>query len=274
MPGILYIVATPIGNLEDMTFRAVRILKEVNRVACEDTRSTRKLLDHYGIITPATSYHDHNEASKAEELINRLRDGESIAIVTDAGTPLVSDPGYRIVKSAREAGIPVVPVPGACAVVTALCASGLGTDAFYFGGFLPAKPQQRRSVLEDSSAIDATIVFYETPHRILEALADIDALFPARIVVLGRELTKLHEEFLTGTAGELGKELASRSQVRGEFTLIMDRYKPTEVAGDATIAERVQRYVAAGMPRMDAMKAVARETGLSKREVYQAVEGA
>ena len=273
MPGALYIVATPIGNLEDMTFRAVRILKEAGRIACEDTRSTRKLLDHYGIATPAVSYHEHNEADRTKELMERLQSGESIALVTDAGTPLISDPGYRIVKAARKAGVEVVPVPGACAAITALSASGLGTDAFYFGGFLPSKTQQRRKTLEQLGMMEATLAFYESPHRILETLAEISGLFPLRQVVLGRELTKLHEEFLVGTAGELRAALGLRPSIKGEFTVLLDRFQPGEqIAGDETLDQRMQRLLGSGLSRMDAMKAAAREIGVSKREVYQRLE--
>ena len=272
-PGTLYLVATPIGNLEDMTFRAVRILKEVGRIACEDTRSTRKLLDHYGIATTAVSYHEHNEAERTKELMDRLQSGESVALVTDAGTPLISDPGYRIVKAAREAGITVVPIPGACAVITALSASGLGTDAFYFGGFLPSKAQQRRKTFEQLGMMEATLAFYESPHRILETLDEIAALFPVRQVVLGRELTKVHEEFLVGTAGELRAELRRRPSIKGEFTVLLERFQPGEqIASDESLEQRMQRLLRLGLSRMDAMKAAARELGVSKREVYQRLE--
>ena len=273
MPGVLYIVATPIGNLEDMTFRAVRILKEVGRIACEDTRSTRKLLDHYSIATTAVSYHEHNEADRTKQLMDRLQSGESVALVTDAGTPLISDPGYRIVRAAREGGIEIVPIPGACAAITALSASGLGTDAFYFGGFLPSKTQQRRKTLEQLGMMEATLAFYESPHRILETLEEIAALFPLRQVVLGRELTKLHEEFLTGTAGEVRAELSSRPSIKGEFTVLLDRFQPGEqIPSDESLEQRIQRLLGSGLSRMDAMKAAAREMGVSKREVYQCLE--
>src|SRR5262249_22009609 len=166
MPGLLYLIATPIGNLEDITYRAVRLLGEADVIACEDTRQTRKLLDHYGIHKPTVSYHEHNEAHRAEELAGRLRDGATMALVSDAGMPLVSDPGYRLVRAAIEAGATVVPVPGPSASLTALAASGLATDAFYFGGFLPAKTGQRTRVLEALADQEATLVFYEAPHRI------------------------------------------------------------------------------------------------------------
>jgi 16S rRNA (cytidine1402-2'-O)-methyltransferase len=259
--------------LEDMTFRAVRILKESARIACEDTRTTRKLLDHYGIATVAVSYHEHNEAERTKELLDRLQWGESVALVSDAGTPLISDPGFRIVKAAREAGISVVPVPGACAAVTALSASGLGTDAFYFGGFLPSKTSQRKKVLEQLGTMEATLAFYESPHRILETLDEISVLFPSRLIVLGRELTKLHEEFLVGTACELRQQLGGRPSVKGEFVLLMDRFQPGEqLAVDESLPQRMARLTTSGLSRMDAMKAAARELGISKREVYQRLE--
>jgi len=183
----LFIVATPIGNLEDITLRAVRVLREVSLIACEDTRHTRKLLDHLGITTPATSYHEHNEAAKAEELIEKLQSGSDIALVSDAGTPLISDPGYRIVAAAVAAGIPVVPIPGPSAILGALAGAGLPTDSFRFGGFLPPKVTQRRKILEELRDESATLVFYEAPHRILEALADVEAVMGTRSVVIARE---------------------------------------------------------------------------------------
>ena len=215
MPGLLYIVATPIGNLEDMTFRAVRILKEVALIACEDTRHTRRLLDHYGIKTPAVSYHEHNETVRTEELIANLRDGNSIALVSDAGTPLISDPGYRIVAAAVAEGIQVVPVPGASAIITALSASGLATDAFRFCGFLPAKASQRRKTIEALAGETVTLVFYEAPHRIVETVADLRLVLGNRPAVLARELTKLHEEFLRGDLASLETVLAERETAQG-----------------------------------------------------------
>ena len=191
MPGTLYIVATPIGNLEDITFRAVRILRDADLIACEDTRQTQKLLSHYGISKRMFSYHEHNEQSRSEELIAELQSGKNIALVTDAGTPLISDPGYRLVAGARMAGVPVSPIPGPGAFLAALSASGLGTDSFVFLGFLPAKKTQRRRVLENWKAAPATLVFYEAPHRIVEALEDIDEILGEREVVLAREL---HED--------------------------------------------------------------------------------
>src|SRR6266852_5445816 len=198
MSGTLYLVATPIGNLEDITHRAVRILREVDLIACEDTRHTRRLLDHYGIARPVTSYHEHNETARAEELVARLAAGTNLALVSDAGMPLVSDPGYRVVAAAVRAGIPVVPVPGASALVAALAASGLPTDSFYFVGFLSAKSGQRARALEAVRDQTATLVFYEAPHRILDALEDVERILGPRQVVVARELTKVHEEFLRG----------------------------------------------------------------------------
>ena len=192
MAGTLYIVATPIGNLEDITYRAVRVLGEVDRIACEDTRQTRKLLERYGIATPMVSYHEHNERSRSEELLAELRAGKNIALVSDAGTPLISDPGYRLVESAREQGIAVSPVPGPAALVAGLSASGLATDAFVFLGFLPPKQGQRRKILESWKSAGATLVFYEAPHRIVETLQDIQETLGSRTVVVARELTKIH----------------------------------------------------------------------------------
>src|SRR5947208_8984880 len=209
--GTLYIVATPIGNLEDITYRAVRILKEADLIACEDTRQTRKLLDHYGIEKPAISYHEHNEAERARQLIDKLQQGLTIAQVSDAGMPGISDPGYRVVKLAIEQGITVVPIPGPSALVTALAASGLPTDAFEFRGFLPAKSGQRRTALESLRDFQQTVIFYDAPHRILETLQEIvELLGPQRPVVIARELTKVHEEFIRGAASEVLKGLGER----------------------------------------------------------------
>jgi 16S rRNA (cytidine1402-2'-O)-methyltransferase len=271
MSGTLYVVATPIGNLEDITLRALRVLREVSLIACEDTRQTRKLLDHYGLTTPTISYHEHNEASRAAELLAKLVEGSSIALVSDAGTPLVSDPGYRLVAKAVEAGVRTEPVPGASAAIAALAASGLPTDAFRFCGFLPPRGAQRRKVLARLKDELATLVFYEAPHRILETLEDIDAVLGARPVVLAREITKMHEEFLRGTAAELR---ARRITLKGEFTILVGRAtEPPGASDETSIADAVQTRMDAGLSRMDAMKAVARDRGLSKRDVYREIEG-
>jgi 16S rRNA (cytidine1402-2'-O)-methyltransferase len=270
MPGLLYLVATPIGNLEDITYRAVRVLREVSVIACEDTRQTRKLLDHFQIEKPTVSYHEHNEAERAAELVSRLLAGESIALVSDAGMPLVSDPGYRLVNAAIDAGIEVQPIPGPSASLTALAASGLPTDAFHFGGFLPAKPTQRAKLLESLAHEEATLIFYEAPHRVLEALDSIAVAFGPRRVVVARELTKIHEEFLRGTAGEIRRELESRDSVRGEITILIAK-ADARAADDTPIPEAVEILVQLGVPRMDAIKEVARSRGLSKREVYDQI---
>ena len=264
----LFIVATPIGNLEDITLRALRVLREADLIACEDTRQTRKLLDHYGISKPVTSYHDHNEQERTAELIERLENGESIALVSDAGTPLISDPGYRLVRAAVEAGITVVPIPGPSAVTGALAAAGLGTDAFRFCGFLPPKTSQRQKLFEELKKQDCTLVFYEAPHRILEALEDITAVMRTRPVVIARELTKLHEEFLRGTAAELHATLSARPSVRGEITLLIGKAEQVE-KDDTPIEDAIRALESSGVSRMDAIKSVARARGLSKREVYK-----
>jgi 16S rRNA (cytidine1402-2'-O)-methyltransferase len=270
--GRLFLVATPIGNLEDITYRAVRVLNEVDLIACEDTRQTRKLLERYAIDKPTISYHEHNEAERAEELAARMRAGTKIALVSDAGMPLVSDPGYRLVRAAIASAIEVEPVPGPSAALAALAASGLPTDAFYFGGFLPSKPGQRAKAIETLGELEATLVFYEAPHRIIEALEAIEQTLGARPVVVARELTKIHEEFLRGTAAEVRAQLEARDAVKGEITLLIG--KATEPAPDATpVEDAVGALVRAGMARMDAIKHVARKRGLSKREVYDQLLG-
>ena len=261
-------VATPIGNLEDITLRALRILREVDRIACEDTRQTRKLLDRHGISKPLVSYHEHNEQARAEELLGDLQAGKNIALVSDAGTPLIADPGYRLVAQARAAGVTVSPIPGPSALISALSASGLPTDSFFFGGFLPAKKIQRRKTLDEMKAYPATLVFYEAPHRIVETLNDIAEVLGPRRVTIGRELTKIHEEFLTGDASGLHQLLSTRPSMKGEITLMIAK-------GDLPATEAIpveaafDQLIDSGMPRMEAMKAIARERGLSKREVYQ-----
>lgn len=268
--GTLFLVATPIGNLEDITFRAVRILKEVDLIACEDTRHTRRLLDHYGVDKPTISYHEHNERERVESLIHRLIEGINIAVVSDAGTPLISDPGYRLVRAAADAGIRIVPVPGPSAILAALTASGLPTDSFFFGGFVSQKQGARRKMLESLAALDCTLVFYEAPHRILETLQDIAEIYGDREIVLTRELTKLHEEFLRGTALALFRNLQERESVKGEITLIVG--KPVAKADQRPLREAFDAYLAQGFSRMDAIKAVAKDRGVSKREIYAALE--
>ena len=264
-------MGTPIGNLEDITLRAVRVLKEADLIACEDTRQTRKLLDRYGISKPTVSYHEHNEAQRSAELTAKLLDGTTVALVSDAGMPLISDPGYRLVRAAIDSGIRVEAVPGASAVTTALAASGLATDSFYFGGFLPAKSGQRLRALEAFKDHTSTLIFYEAPHRIVDTLAAVEQALGDRPVVVARELTKIHEEFLRGTAAEIRAVLAARESVKGEITLLIGR--PTGAAPDDTpLAEAVEACVAEGMSRMEAIKTVAHRRGLSKREVYGDLE--
>jgi 16S rRNA (cytidine1402-2'-O)-methyltransferase len=243
----------------------------VAAIACEDTRQTQKLLDRFGIQKPLVSYHEHNEKTRAPELIERMKSGESIALVSDAGTPLVSDPGYRLVTAAIENGIRVVPIPGVSAALAALSASGLPATDFRFSGFLPHKAGARRRFLEQFQRETATAIFYESPHRILEALEDIDAVLGNAPVVVARELTKLHEEFLRGSAAEILRELRSRPSVKGEITLVISPSQAKTSAGDP-IAE-VARLEAAGMDRMDAIKTVAREFGVGKRDLYRKVVG-
>lgn len=270
--GCLYIVSTPIGNLEDITYRAVRVLKEADWIACEDTRTTRRLLDHYGIQTRLLSYHEHNETERTEDLIERLRQGETGALVSDAGTPLLSDPGYRVVRAAVHEGIRVEALPGPSALLAGLVVSGLPTDQFHFAGFLPAKQGQRTRLLESLRDEPATLIFYEAPHRILESLEDIAATLGEREIVVARELTKMHEEVLRGTASQIAGELAARDAIRGEFVVMIA--KASEPAQDLTPPEEaVAMLVSAGIDRMEAMKTVARERGLSKREVYKLVSG-
>jgi 16S rRNA (cytidine1402-2'-O)-methyltransferase len=267
MSGTLYLVATPIGNLEDITYRAVRVLREADLIACEDTRQTRKLLDHYGIRKPTVSYHEHNETGRAAELAARMLAGETVALVSDAGMPLVSDPGYRLVNAAIGAGIPVQPVPGPSAVLAALAGSGLPTDSFRFCGFLPPKHGQRLKALEQLAHETATLIFFEAPHRIVEALEAVEQALGPRPVVVAREITKIHEEFLRGTAAEVRALLSARGDVKGEITLLIA--KPDRPPADDTpVDEAVDTLILAGAERMDAIKEVARRRGLSKREVY------
>jgi len=267
----LYLVSTPIGNLEDITLRALRVLKEVDLIACEDTRRTRRLLNHFGISKPTISYHEHNELKRAEELVERLSRGESIAVVTDAGTPGISDPAYRIVAAAIERGVTVTPVPGATAMIAGLVASGLPTDSFLFAGFLPHKKQARRARLDGLKSERATLVFYETPHRVRETLVDVREILGDRQAAIARELTKLHEQFIRGAVSDLIAHFDA-NEPRGEMTLVItgnrdDNLTPVE---SVSISEQVERLAReGGLSRNDAIKQAARSRGLSKREAYQ-----
>jgi 16S rRNA (cytidine1402-2'-O)-methyltransferase len=273
-PG-LYLVATPIGNLEDITLRALRVLRSVDRIACEDTRQTQKLLNHFEIHTPTVSYHMHNEGSRAEELTAELKLGARIAVVSDAGTPGIADPGGQIAAAAIAAGIDVFPIPGANAAISGLIASGLPTERFTFHGFLPAKAGQRKTALEELVRGETTHVFYEAPHRILEALADVEAIFGAsQHVVVARELTKLHEEFLRGAAGEVRSQLAARAGVRGEIVLMLaPSPSPGSSEKRASLAVEVATLMKSeGISEMDALKRVARERGIGKSEAYRELQ--
>ncbi|HSU59536.1 MAG TPA: 16S rRNA (cytidine(1402)-2'-O)-methyltransferase [Bryobacteraceae bacterium] len=268
MAAALYLVATPIGNLEDITLRALRILREeVDVIACEDTRQTQKLLTHYEIRKPLISYHEHNETSRTGEILERLGRGESIALVSDAGTPLISDPGYRVVAAALAQGLAVVPIPGPSAVLTALSASGLPMDEFRFIGFLPAKAVARRNVLEGVARNSGTVIAYESPHRILESLADISKILGERPMVLARELTKIHEEFLRGTPDEIRSQLSKRESIKGEITLLIAQSEEKDQIEDP-LAE-ISRLEGVGFDRMEAIKNVAKRMGLPKREIYR-----
>jgi 16S rRNA (cytidine1402-2'-O)-methyltransferase len=271
--GTLYLVGTPIGNLDDITLRALRVLKEVDLIACEDTRHTAQLLNHYGIDKPTISYHEHNELTRAAELVVHLERGDNVAVVSDAGMPGVSDPGYRLVALAIRHHIRVVPIPGASAFLSALVASGLPTDAFHFGGFLPAKSGARRTALELIRDSPRTQLFYEAPHRIVECLRDIvEVLGPDRHVVVAREVTKLHEEFLRGRADDVLAQLEQRSEVRGEITLLIAKAEegPQAVAAKKTIAQRVQELMREQkLEEKSALKQAAKEFGLSKSEAYR-----
>jgi 16S rRNA (cytidine1402-2'-O)-methyltransferase len=270
--GTLFLVATPIGNLEDISLRALRILKEVDLIACEDTRHTAKLLSHYGIATRRESYHEHNEAVKTERLLTLLREGKSVALVSDAGTPLVSDPGFSLVAACRDDGIAVFPIPGPSAAVTALTGSGFPTDHFYFAGFLPARTSHRKRSLEEVAGMRSTLIFYEAPHRVLDCLEDLNAVLGKRKSCLARELTKVHEEWLFGTPDEIRQTLAGRDAIRGEITIVVEG--ATEGAAKEEHPESLEAHLEAemlktGMSRKEALKTVARQRGLSRRDAYR-----
>ena len=271
MPGVLYIVATPIGNLEDISYRAVRLLREVDRIAAEDTRHTRKLLQHYQITTPLVSYYDHNQELQGGKILDMLQQGQSIALVSDAGTPCIADPGYCLVRDARAAGIRVVPIPGANAAITTLSAAGFPTDQFSFAGFPPAKEAKRRAFLRDLLPLPGTIVLYEAPHRIADTIQEIIQLFgPDQQVALGRELTKLHEEIITGTAAHLHASLVNSERERGEFVLLI---APTRTTIDPqtqhdTIDQLLRERLSTGVRLKEAVAQVAAATGHNRKELY------
>ncbi len=271
--GTLYLVATPIGNLQDITLRAIDVLKEVDVIACEDTRHTQKLLAYFGITKATVSYHEHNERERAMEIVAKLKSGQRVAVVTDAGMPGICDPGYRVVALAVEQGVPVVPVPGASALVLALAASGLPTDAFGFGGFLPAKSGQRREILAGILGSSRTEMFYEAPHRVVETLEDlVDVLGGPRRVVVARELTKLHEEFVRGRADEVLANLKARREIKGEITLLIGKADETAAPVVARVSLRARMEQVMREESLDekaALKKVAKEFGLGKSEAYR-----
>lgn len=273
MPGTLYLVATPIGNLEDITLRALRVLGEVDLIACEDTRLTRRLLYRHHIATPATSYHEHNERTRSAELVRRLEEGSNIALVTDAGMPAISDPGMILIREAISHGITIIPLPGPSAPITALAASGLLTDDFYFAGFLPAKRNARKQAIIELRKMRTTIILFEAPHRIRETLAGLAEVLGDLPAAIAREISKVHEEIIRGSLAEL-RETLRKKEPRGEFVLLVDTRSINDelklcAASKATIAERIRAFVEnESISTMDAIKRVARELGLSKKSVY------
>jgi 16S rRNA (cytidine1402-2'-O)-methyltransferase len=269
-PGTLYIVATPIGNLEDMTFRAVRILQAVDMIAAEDTRHTGRLLQHFQVRTPQISYHEHNSHSRIPEILEHLQYGKAIALVSDAGMPGISDPGYELIKACIDDGITVVPIPGASAVITALSAAGLATDRFIFDGFLPAKSQQRRQYLESLQGESRTLVFYESPHRLRDTLASLgEVLGSDRQLVIARELTKLYEEFWRGTIGDAIADYTQR-EPQGEYTLLVAGNPPSQIQLTETqLKTELLQMMHQGISRSQASRQLAKDTSLSRRYLYQ-----
>jgi 16S rRNA (cytidine1402-2'-O)-methyltransferase len=267
--GTLYIVATPIGNLEDITLRAIRILKEVDLIAAEDTRHTRHLLDRYQIETQLTSYHDHNKEEKAPVLIERMLEGNSVALVSDAGTPGISDPGYFLINLAIDRKILVAPIPGATAAIAALSVSGMPTDSFLFEGFLPAKHQARLHRLKELSKEERTIIFYEAPHKIIRAVEDMIEVFGERRAVITRELTKIHEETIRGTLPEILEHLQTGS-IKGEFTIILHGASEKPLQQDINTAEYLKNLILhRGLSKKEAISAAAEELGMPKKDVYK-----
>ena len=270
--GCLYLVATPIGNLEDITLRALRILKEADQIACEDTRHTQKLLTHYDIHKPLVSYHEHNELTRAPELLLAMEQGAKIALVSDAGMPLVSDPGHRLVTLCLRHHIPVVPIPGPSALLAALSASGLPNEEFLFVGFLPARSGERRRALERLRIEDRTMIFYEAPHRVAECVADAREVLGNRNACIAREITKIHEEFRSGKLSELSSSLEERP-ARGEITLLIGPEEAGDVRTRAnstqSLADRVEELIRqAKLDRKEALKLAAKERGLTRRDAY------
>lgn len=274
MPGTLFLVATPIGNLQDISQRALDTLRSVDLIACEDTRHTLKLLNHFRISNSLISYHEHNERERAEEFVERLVRGDSIAIVSDAGTPGICDPGFRIVQRAIEIGAAVVPIPGAVAFVNAAAASGLATDSIFFGGFLPSKKGDRRKRLEEIRSIPATLVLYESPHRLARSLADCLDVLGNRQAAVAREITKLHEEFARGSLAELASRFAAQS-AKGEIVLVIDRGEKyaQEFSGSAKdLASMVEQFEAQGVDHKMALKKAAKALGMTRSDAYRLLQ--
>jgi 16S rRNA (cytidine1402-2'-O)-methyltransferase len=271
MPGTLYLVATPIGNLADITHRALQILKDVDLIACEDTRHTHKLLQHYGINTKTVSYHEHNEQQRTAQLVDQLKQGNDIAVVSDAGTPSISDPGFRLVRAAIENDVRVVPVPGPSALISALIAAGLPTDEFFFAGFLPSRSNARRTRLNELRAVPGTLIFYEAPHRLATTLKDAYEILGEREAAVARELTKLYEEIKRGRLSELSSYFEDNDKARGEIVVLIDRNvlaEPNDKT-ESSIAALVDRFEQEGMDHRAALKKAARELGLSRAEAYR-----
>jgi len=267
--GVLYIVATPIGNLEDITLRAIRVLKEADAIAAEDTRHTQKLLSKFDIHTPLTSYHDHNKEEKAPVLVSRLLEGKSIALVSDAGTPGISDPGYFLINLAIDQKVPVVPIPGATAAIAALSVSGLPTDRFVFEGFLPSKHTARMKRLTELAKEERTLIFYEAPHRIMQALEDMQTVLGDRKAVLTRELTKVHEQVLRGRIPDVRRQLEAGS-MKGEFTIIVEAAASGADRVNISAEEYLKNLILhRGLPKKEAIAVAAHDLGVPKKEIYK-----
>lgn len=271
MSGILYLVATPIGNLDDITLRAINTLKEVDFIAAEDTRHSLKLLNHLNISKPLISYHRHNENIKSDLLIDKLLDNKNIALITDAGTPIISDPGEEIVKIALEKNIKVVPIPGACALITALISSGLNASSFSFLGFLPLNKKNRKPKLEEIQNSKNTVILYEAPHKLISTLQDLNKILENRKIVLAKELTKIHESFISGTANELLQKIENP---KGEFVMVIEGNNNSEndyldFINSLSLEEHYQFYSSQGFSKNDIIKKIAKDKNVSKNEIYQ-----
>jgi 16S rRNA (cytidine1402-2'-O)-methyltransferase len=275
MSGKLYLCATPIGNLEDITFRVIRTLKEVDLIAAEDTRHSKKLLNHYEIKTPMTSYHEHNKVEKAKELVRQMLAGKNLALITDAGTPAISDPGEELVKQAYDAGIEVTSLPGPCALITGLTLSGLSARRFSFEGFLPSDKKERLRILEELVNETRTLIFYEAPHRLRRTLNELNEVLGDRTITLVREITKIHETVLRTSLGKTN-DIFINSEPKGEYVILIEgkSYRDIEAEKQSlweekTILEHMDIYLRQGQDKKEAMKLVAKDRGISKRDVYQ-----